>query len=82
MTVTRENAALQLASYLRRQSTLESLVDWSESQMLEGEFESTVVRDVVARLGLADVRAFGLTWQDCQQLLDDLGYTARIEIEA
>jgi hypothetical protein len=82
MTVTRENVALQLASYLHRQSTLESLVDWSESQMLEGEFESTVVRDVVARLGLADVRAFGLTWHDCQQLLDDLGYTARIEIEA
>jgi hypothetical protein len=49
---------------------------------MEGEFESTIVRDVVARLGLADVRAFGLTWDACQSLLRDLGYAAQVRIES
>ena len=35
------------------------------------------IRDAVARLGLADVRAFGLTWADCQSILKQLGYNAR-----
>jgi hypothetical protein len=34
----------------------------------------------VARLGVADVRAFGLTWEDCEELLAQLGFSARIEI--
>jgi precorrin-4 methylase len=40
------------------------------------------IRDVVARLGVADVRAFGLTWENCEQFLQSLGYSARIEIVA
>jgi len=53
--------------------------------MLEGAFEESRfdgIRDAVARLGLADVRAFGLTWDDCQEILRQLGYSARIEIAA
>jgi addiction module HigA family antidote len=37
---------------------------------------------VVGRLGVADVRAFGLTWADCEELLGRLGFSARIEIVA
>jgi hypothetical protein len=33
-------------------------------------------------LGVADVRAFGLMWEDCQQLLRELGYDAQVQIEA
>lgn len=33
-------------------------------------------------LGVADVRAFGLTWADCEELLAKLGFSARIEIVA
>ena len=36
--------------------------------------------DVVARLGLADVRAFGLTWEDCEAFLSRLGYRAKIDV--
>jgi len=82
MQVTRQMVADQLSAYLRRQQTLEKLVDWSERQMMDGEFESTTVRDAVAKLGLADVRAFGLTWDDCQQLLGDLGFAADVQIVA
>jgi len=37
---------------------------------------------IVGRLGAADVRSFGLTWEDCEQLLKQLGYTARVDITA
>jgi len=43
---------------------------------------SDAIRDAVARLGLADVRAFGLTWEECESLLKQLGYNARVEIVA
>jgi hypothetical protein len=53
--------------------------------MMEGKFEQAHfddIRDVVARLGVADVRTFGLTWEDCEQLLSRLGYAARVNIVA
>jgi hypothetical protein len=82
MKVTRQMVADQLSAYLRQQLTLEEFVDWAERQIMEGEFESTEVRDAVARLGVADVRAFGLTWDDCQKLLSNLGFAAQVHIEA
>ena len=84
MRITRQIVADRLGAYLRRELSLEELVDWAERQMMDGEFESPpgAVRDAVARLGLADVRAFGLTWEDCRQLLNDLGFAAEVRIEA
>jgi hypothetical protein len=81
MLITRQIVADKLAGYLRDQIPLHELVDWAERQVMDGEFESTTVRDAVARLGVADVRAFGLTWEDCQRLLRDLGYAAQVQIE-
>jgi hypothetical protein len=52
---------------------------------MDGDFDendAAVISDAVARLGVADVRAFGLTWEDCEQLLRQLGYTARVDIVA
>ncbi len=82
MQITRQNVAEQLADYLRRELSLEALVDWAEQQVMEGEFESSAVRDAVARLGVADVRAFGLTWENCRQILNELGYDANVQIKA
>jgi cobyrinic acid a,c-diamide synthase len=80
MQITRQTVADQLSAYLHHRMSLEELVDWAEQQVMEGEFESTTVRDAVARLGVADVRAFGLTWEDCQRLLNDLGFAAQVNI--
>lgn len=82
MEVTRQMVADKLAAYLQRRLALAALVDWSEQQVMDADFESAAVQNAVARLGLADVRAFGLTWEDCQRLLGELGYTARVEIVA
>ena len=80
---TRHDVIDKLASYLQHRITLTELVDWAEQVMMEGDFaseESVVLRDVVARLGIADVRAFGLTWEECEALLRQLGYRAEVTL--
>ncbi|TKS60554.1 MAG: hypothetical protein EWM72_01288 [Nitrospira sp.] len=81
--ISRETVAEKLAAYLRHELTLANLVAWAESALMEGEFDPihlTTIRDTVARLGVADVRAFGLAWEDCEQLLAQLGYSAQVSI--
>jgi len=83
MVITKQIVADKIAAYLRGKLTVESLVDWAENALLEGEFveaDTHVLSPVLARLGVADVRAFGLAWEDCELLLRQLGYTARVEI--
>ena len=83
--ITRQTVVDKLAAYLQHELSLPSLVTWAETALMEGEFESKhfgEIRDAVARLGVADVRAFGLTWEDCEQLLKQLGYAAHVHIEA
>jgi len=85
MQLTREMVVRKLDAYLHHQLTLDDLVAWANDAMMDGDFEKEhfdVIRDTVARLGLADVRAFGLTWEDCESLLKQLGYNARVEIVA
>ena len=83
--ITRQLVADKLAAYLQHDLSLTDLVDWAEYAMMDGEFERqhlSAIRDVVARLGLADIRAFGLTWEDCEELLKRLGYAAHVQIMA
>jgi len=85
MTITKQTVADKIAAYLRHDISLAELVNWAEETMMEGEFvepDGGVISDAVARLGVADVRAFGLTWEDCEQLLRQLGYAARVDIVA
>ena len=63
--------------------TMSPAVEWAEEAMMEGDFGPSrfeVVRDIVSRLGVADVRAFGLTWEDCEAFLGRLGCTIRVEV--
>lgn len=82
MLVDRSMVASKLLAYLHHELALSELVDWAEEMMQEAEFAPEahdVVRDVVSRLGVADVRAFGLTWEDCERFLEQLGWTVRVE---
>ena len=38
------------------------------------------IRDITSRLGLADVREFGLTWEDCEGFLSRLGYRTTVDV--
>ena len=83
MTITRQAVAGKIADYLHHRITQGRLADWAESALMEGKFddrEAATISAVVARLGVADVRAFGLTWADCEELLGRLGFAARVEI--
>ncbi len=85
MNITRNLVAEKIGAYLRGILALPALVDWTEDAMQEGVLDErhfASIRDAVARLGLADVRAFGLTWEDCEQLLRGLGYRAQVDIVA
>jgi cobyrinic acid a,c-diamide synthase len=83
MMITKQAVADQIGAYIRHETTLDQLVDWAERALLDGEFDPEYASDlgtVIARLGVADVRAFGLAWEDCEDLLRRLGYHARVQI--
>jgi len=88
MKINRKVIAQKLIDYLYHRITLAELVDWAETTMMEADFEEhdfEILRDIVSRLGLADVKSFGISWEDCEDFLSRLGYRASItvsEIEA
>jgi hypothetical protein len=85
MTITKQIVADQIAAYLHHDLTLGQLVDWSERVLMEGEFAEGVAQTlfhVIARLGLGDVRTFGIAWEDCEYLLGKLGFAPRVEVLA
>jgi hypothetical protein len=82
MIVTKQQLAVNLLNYLQHKTSLNDLVDWAENAFMEGDIQGEdpdVVRDVLARLGLADVKSFGLFWEDCNEMMSRLGYVLRID---
>jgi cobyrinic acid a,c-diamide synthase len=85
MTITKQTVADRIAAYLHHEITLAQLVDWAENAMMDGELaegDAKTLSPVIARLGVADVRAFGLAWEDCEDLLRKLGFSPRVEVVA
>ena len=83
MKITRQNVGQKLIDYLYHRITLAESVDWAESAMMEADFEEQdyeTVRDIVSRVGLADVKAFGITWENCEDFLSRLGYRLMIKV--
>jgi len=83
MKVNRQKVAQKLVDYINHRITLEELVDWAESMLMEEEFEEhdlEMLRDIVSRMGLADVRTFGMAWEDCENFLSRLGYRVSVTI--
>ncbi len=81
--ITRRDVAEKVGGYLRTQVSLEELVDWAEQAIMEGEFEGEKengLRDVIARLGLSDVKEFGLTMEDCRALMARIGYQLEVQL--
>ena len=85
MTITKQTVADKIAAYLHHEITLPQMVDWAENALMDGELaegDSTTISTVIARLGVADVRAFGLAWEDCEEILRTLGFSPRVEVVA
>ena len=83
MEISRQEVAQKLIDYLHHRITVAELVDWAESTMMEADFDERdyeTLRDIVSRLGLADVKAFGMTLEDCKDFLSQLGYEVKVGI--
>ena len=81
--ISRETLAGWLRDYLQYRITRANLVDRAEHAMLHSQFEENgfdTIRDITARLGLADVRQFGLTWEECADHFSRLGYRLKVDI--
>ncbi len=79
--ITRATVRDEIIAYLNHALTLAQLVDWAENVMNEGTFDSNdseLLGDVIARIGLADVEDFGLSWDDCYGFLSRLGYKVQV----
>ncbi len=80
MQLTRETVARRLVAYLHHEISLAELVVWANTAVMEDDFEEAhydTLRNMVAHLGLADVRAFELTWEDYASMLKRLGDDVR-----
>ena len=85
MTITKSIAAQKIFACLNGKLSLKKLVDWPETAIMErnlAEKDMDVLMEVLGKLGLSDVRSFGLTWEDCQALMKHLGYSLQVEMEA
>jgi len=83
MILTKKLLADMLTKYINREIDLMSLVKWAEDVLQEADFEANsfeLIRDILAHIGLADVREFGLTWDDCYDYLHKLGYNVKVEL--
>jgi 1,6-anhydro-N-acetylmuramate kinase len=77
MIITKPTVAKQIAAYLHPEITRDQLVGWAENTLMDA-----VLAQVVSRLGVADARAFGLAWADCEARLDPLGFVPRVKLVA
>jgi hypothetical protein len=84
MLIIKKEIYYRIQQYLTHKITIDELVDWAERSMMEDEFDENdmdVIRNVVGRLGLADVKSFGLTWDECETLINELGFKVKFEFE-
>ena len=83
MVITKKILVDKLIQYINRQIDLAALVSWSEDMIQEADLEDKdhpLLRDILSRIGLADVREFGLSWDDCYDYLHKLGFDVKIQL--
>jgi hypothetical protein len=62
---------------------LENLVNWADQALINSSYEddnSHTIRNTLSQLGLADVKAFGLEWKDCETIMEKPGF--KLEVNA
>jgi len=82
MIITKQLLAVNLLNYLQHKKSLDDLVDWAENEFMEGkihEEDLEIVGSILARIGVADVKTFGLTLEDCDEIMRKLGYELKID---
>lgn len=81
MKITKKAISEKVLEYLQHQIKLEKMVDWAENIIMNNDFEDDnehAVRNILARIASADVKAFGLTWEDCEKIMHQLGFSLMV----
>ncbi len=71
-----------MLAYLQHRMTLTDLVDWTEQSLMTGDYEDDkfhTIRNILAQLGVSDVKAFGLEWKDCETIMQKPGFTLEVK---
>lgn len=83
--ITKKIISEKILSYLQHRITLEEIVHWAEEALMLGNFEDDITqktRNILARIGSADVKSFGLTWEDCEEIMHHLGFSLQVLAKA
>ena len=81
--ITKKIIAAKLLAYLQHHLSLADVVAWAEQALLNADYKddsSHTFRNILAQLGTADVKAFGLEWKDCENIMERLGF--KLEVKA
>jgi hypothetical protein len=80
--ITRETTANKILAFLQHKISQKELVNWAENAINEEKLEQNnekLLMQILGSLGLNDVKAFGLTWEDCELFMKELGYEIKVE---
>jgi hypothetical protein len=80
--ITKQIVAEQLLKYLNHKISLAQLVDWAEQSIMNGGLETNDTKKlmhVLGKIAAADVKEFGLSWEDCESVMTDLGFVLRVD---
>ena len=72
----------KLLAYLQHHLSSAALADWAETTSMDSYYEDDehhTIRNILTQLGMADVKAFGLEYQDCEAIMQKLGYTLEVK---
>lgn len=81
--ITKQIIADKILAYLQHHWSLSDIVNWAKQSLMNGFYEDDethTIRNTLAQLGLADVKAFGLEWKDCESIMKSLGF--KLEVKA
>lgn len=82
---TRKAISEKVLEYLKHHITLQGIVDWAEEVLMSVKFEDDDLhtsRNILARIGSADVKAFGLAWENCREIMHQLGFNLEVFAKA
>lgn len=81
--ITKKMIADKLLAYLHHHLSLEDLTDQAEQAFVNPSYEDDnfhTIRNALSQLGAADVKSFGLGWNDCEAKMKKLGF--KLEVNA
>lgn len=81
--ISKKTIAAKLLAYLQHRTSLAEVVAWAEQALLDADYKDDpahTIRNILAQLGVADVKAFGLEWRDCEGIMERLGF--KLEVKA